>query len=662
MKKIIKSAIIMALLLSMSYLQGQTKENQSRLQGIEVPATSGTTVNFTYTPEGGPLEGFPEIEAVAYIFKDYKWNLVDVKLDKQNSFWKGEYAIPEACSFVAFKFLSYGENGLVSDTNFDNGYIYVPLNAEKAKNPGNNLAWGTFRNSKFNMDFGGYFKEFTIMDEASEYWIKKEIEDHADKLPLFISTYIKLAQIRKPDNYMPLGNRLLTMFLKDYNNLSEEQYIEVKNLFQFTLNNKPVADSLQDVILNKYPNGITKRFVEFEMLRQFSTPEDKILASETFLEQYPNNDGLAKTKNIYNRLYQELFGLYFSQQQYDKIAAIIPDMNFNTINDCYHHNVLKAFRLKTADNKDLLELSEIMINEIVKKPNDLSYLQGLYWSPNQATRNAISQLDGKLDFHIRILYAEKAYEKVLNAFELYSKDAQYSNSTMNEFHMLTLEALDKPTLEVLEKSAAKNALTPLMLERLHEQFKQANHEETFETYLENLKKTKVANLQEEVKSHLTNIDAPELIFENKRGKKVNIVGKKDEIIIIDFWATWCGPCKKAFPGMEMAVNKYKKDENVNFYFVSTQETSENYIKEAEAYIKQKGYDFNVLYDIFSEDIGTNNKTFKHFAKLFKSSGIPRKVVIKNGKLRYTSEGYSGSPSQLADELSAVMELLKSEDN
>jgi len=52
--------------------------------------------------------------------------------------------------------------------------------------------------------------------------------------------------------------------------------------------------------------------------------------------------------------------------------------------------------------------------------------------------------------------------------------------------------------------------------------------------------------------------------------------------------------------------------------------------------------------------------FRSLVPLFNSSGIPRKIIVKNGIVRYSSEGYSGSPSLLMDELSMAIELLRAE--
>lgn len=130
-------------------------------------------------------------------------------------------------------------------------------------------------------------------------------------------------------------------------------------------------------------------------------------------------------------------------------------------------------------------------------------------------------------------------------------------------------------------------------------------------------------------------------------------------MIIDFWATWCKPCINALPGMQIVVDKYANDTKVDFYFVGTMQSG-NYKEKTISFIKKEGFRLNFLLDRVNPDSGDQSLVFRKFAERFNSSGIPRKVILKDGYLRYSSEGYSGSASMLADEISYAIELLKAE--
>jgi peroxiredoxin len=87
------------------------------------------------------------------------------------------------------------------------------------------------------------------------------------------------------------------------------------------------------------------------------------------------------------------------------------------------------------------------------------------------------------------------------------------------------------------------------------------------------------------------------------GQQVKLSSYKDKVVLLSFWATWCGPCKVEMKHLD-AMQRELRDQGFEVLSISSDDART--ASQAKRYVKQKGFDFTVLLDTDATVTGTYN--------------------------------------------------------
>lgn len=117
--------------------------------------------------------------------------------------------------------------------------------------------------------------------------------------------------------------------------------------------------------------------------------------------------------------------------------------------------------------------------------------------------------------------------------------------------------------------------------------------------------------QEEVK-------AIDIEVQDMDGNTVKLSDYYDKPIVMNFWATWCGPCKSELPAFEKLYKEYGED--VHFLMINLTDGSRETVDGVKEFLDENGYEFPVYYD--TESIG---------AYVYGAYSIPLSVFVDSNQ-------------------------------
>jgi peroxiredoxin len=597
---------------------------------------AGETISINYCPAGTPLEKEENINASVYYLDNKDYPVSEIILTPGNKSLKGRLTIPATAKAFYIKLSSED----VVDNNNGAGYVYLVY--DKDQKP----VTGAYA-EKASMLSNGMGAELARIKKISNEEALALYQEEFDLYPSTKSNYDQdyyrlLARTNNASNLAIVNNKI-SMLEKS----GTEKDLQLARLLFRVSDRKNQYDSLTVLIKTRYPNGAEAKFDMFRTFLMARNAASKDSIYIIFTQKYPGDE-------LQDNLASQLAALYLEKDDmanYEKYAAQVKNKLSLTpgLNGKAKALAEKGERLDEAEKlskQSLVDVQAAIDNPVPMPFRTLTEVKVMHQK----------NYDTYADTYAYILLKEDKPAEALKYQQRVHDHNKDMDATKNEHYILILNALGKYTeaQKIAEATIKENKSSAGIKDALKTDYiKIKGSDKDYDKYLAALENTEKDKALADLAKTMINTPAPLFTLKDIDGNAVSLSDLKGKVVIVDFWATWCGPCKASFPGMQMAVNKYKDDPNVKFLFVDCWETADNYADGVKKFIAENGYTFHVLLDE-----KTSNSRQAKVANFFDVSGIPTKFIIdKAGNIRFKYIGYDGTAKALADEVSNMIDMV-----
>lgn len=590
----------------------------------------GHEISIFYNQDSTNLAGETEIKCIAYVYNYDLMNTYDVPLTNSQGTWQGKF-IPDQNAFgVIFYFKSDDKN----DNNNKSGYVVNFYDSDDKKIPGSIAGYAVSINR-----WGAYYMDLDRNKEKALRLFEEEFSKNPDVKNDFLNPYFEVVSSVKPAEQKDIiRQNLQNLEQKDSHT---EKELELLADWYEKINEKQLALKYSEELRSEFPQS---EYIQSEIYQQFRNEKDldkKISILKDFENQFKNSDYTSTMYDLIANGYRDLrdyaTAYKFLKDSQDKMST-------------YRFYVVAKRMLDENVQKETAEkIALIGIDRSRKELKNPSDKKPEYYSESEWKKEREYYLALNLFVYGKLLYENHKNSECLPVIEEAVNLTDSKDEEMNELYSKALVENGKysKAMEKISGFIRTGNSSASMKSLLREAYlNEKGSEDGFDNYVASFENAAKEKLIEDLKNKMIIEPAPDFSLKDLNGNEVSLDQFKGKIIILDFWATWCGPCLASFPGMRDAVEKYKNDDNVKFLFVNSWERVKEKKDNAKAFIDKNNYPFRVLLD-------DENKVIEKY----KVSGIPTKFVIdKSGNIRFIDIGFDGTAETLVEHLSTMISL------
>jgi len=386
------------------------------------------------------------------------------------------------------------------------------------------------------------------------------------------------------------------------------------------------------------------RIAEASSLKEITAQKDdakKAMLLEKLIADFPQSKNL----QTYNRL---LYIAYSQSDQPQKAFIVAENMrpkNPNLYNDLAWESISKGEDLEKAVGWVKRGI------EVLQKEDES--LRPLSWTPREWKKNSEFTLGAMLDTYGYGLNKLGRTAEALRAFEEAFDRTKGNDPDINArlIESYVTNGQYEKAVEVATGCIRSGKSNDALVEHFRMAFtKQKGNDKEFNDVVAEARDFAKKERREKMLKSRINKPATDFTLKKLDGGTVTLSALRGKVVVLDFWATWCGPCQASFPFLQKVYEKYKDNPDVVILAMDTWERVKADAREGvvRKFIENHGYTFPVVFD--------DNEVEKYGVE-----GIPTKFLIdKKGMIQFKDVGfYTGE--EMVDALEIAFDILLSDE-